>query len=351
MIDGCPAGLSITEEEIRQELSFRRPGHNSLTSPRMEEDLAEIYSGVFEGQTTGAPISILIPNQTPDSSKYAPIKDLYRPGHANYPYEEKYGRFDDRGGGRASGRETACRVAAGAIAKKFLRTFGIEVTAFLTQLGDIEAHISEHEEITSLKEQTLLSPLFCPDREAEVSMIALIERAKKSKDSVGGIIELRAEGLPAGLGDPVYEKLNANLAKGILSIPACRGIEFGAGFASANMSGSEHNDLFDRSIDGRIITTTNHSGGILAGISTGMPLFLRAAFKPTSSIGKTQHTVNKKGEFSEFTLPEGSRHDPALVLRAVPVVEAMAALVLADAMLLNRTAKLLPFSDLQRIPS
>lgn len=346
VIDGCPAGLYISEEEIRNELAFRRPGQNSLTSPRQEEDLAEIYSGVFESKTTGAPISIIIPNQTPDSSKYDPVKDLYRPGHANYTYEEKYGCFDYRGGGRASGRETAPRVAAGAIAKKFLQTFGIEVASFLTQLGSIQASIPEHEDTTSLKEETLKSPLFCPDKVAEKQMIALIEAAKNEGDSIGGIIECRAEGLPVGLGDPVYEKLSANLAKAICSIPACKGIEFGDGFSSAAMAGSENNDCFDLSVEKRVITTTNHCGGILGGISNGMPLRFRAAFKPTSSIKKTQSTLNKQHEKTEIALPEGSKHDPALVIRAVPVIEAMTALVLADAILMNRSTRLIqqPFA-------
>jgi len=340
VIDGCPAGLPITEEELNQELILRRPGHSFYTSPRKEEDRAEIYSGVFENRTTGAPISILIENQEFDSSKYEPIKDTLRPGHANYTYLEKYGLFDHRGGGRASARETACRVAAGAIAKKLLMEFGIEVAAFLSQIHDIVALEPEHEELFSLREETRQSLIFCPDKEAEREMLALIETVKKEGDSLGGIVELRAEGLTAGLGDPVYEKLDANLAKALLSIPACKGVEIGSGFASARKRGSENNDLFTHNIEGNIITSTNHAGGILGGISTGMPLTIRCVFKPTSSIAKAQETLNKEGIKQNFKLPEGSQHDPCLAIRAVPVVEAMAALVLADALLCNRSSRL-----------
>jgi len=342
VIDGCPAGLPITVEEINQELRLRRPGHNPLTSPRKEEDVAEIYSGVFEGKTTGAPISIIIPNQNADPSKYEPIKDLYRPGHANYTYEEKYGHFDYRGGGRASARETAARVAAGAVAKKLLIEFGIEVAAFIAEVGEIKAFEPPFEEIDSLREDTIKSSIFCPDKEAEREIISLIEKAKEEGDSLGAIIELRAEGLPPTFGDPMYEKLEANLAKAMLSIPACKGVEFGAGFAAAKMKGSEHNDQFERNIEGHVITKTNNAGGILGGISNGMPLSLRCVFKPTSSIQKTQETLDKNGHKANLTLPVGSKHDPCVAIRAVPVVEAMASLVLADAFLMNRSCQLFP---------
>ncbi len=338
VIDGCPAGLRISEDEINQKLALRRPGYSSVTSPRIEEDRGEILSGVFEGQTTGAPISILIPNTNFDSSKYEPIKDLLRPGHANYTYQEKYGIFDYRGGGRSSGRETACRVAAGAIAEKLLMEFGIELGAFLVQVGPIIALKPAHEEIDSLYEATINSPVFCPDQEAEKEIILAIERAKKEGDSLGGVIELRAEGLPAGLGDPVYEKLDANLGKALLSIPACKGVEMGTGFSAVSMKGSEHNDRFQKNIEGSIITATNHSGGMLGGISNGMPLVARCVFKPTSSIAKKQETLDRLGNQSELKLPEGSKHDPCVAIRAVPVVQAMGALVLADALLMNRSA-------------
>ncbi|NGX40094.1 MAG: Chorismate synthase [Chlamydiae bacterium] len=342
VIDGCPAGLSITEDEINRELFYRKPGRTPYTSKRKEEDHAEVYSGLFEGRTTGAPISIIIFNKDSDSGHYEPIKDLLRPGHGNYTYLEKYGIFDYRGGGRASARETACRVAAGAIAKKLLMEMGIEVAAFLSQVGEVKAFEPEHMEVDSLREETLQSPIFCPDKEAEREIMKLIEKTRDQGDSIGGIVELRAEGLPAGLGDPIYEKLEANLAKALLTIPASKGVEIGSGFSAAQMRGSEHNDLFNQNIEGDVITTTNHAGGILGGISSGMPLQLRCAFKPTSSIKRAQKTLDTEKHEKELILPEGSRHDPCVAIRAVPVVEAMSALVLADALLMNRSARLFP---------
>ncbi len=270
----------------------------------------QILSGVFEGKTTGAPISLQIANNNVDSSKYEPIKDLLRPGHANYTYLEKYGIFDHRGGGRASARETACRVAAGAIAKKFLEKYGIEIKADLKQVG----HATESEEI-----------------------VALLERTKADGDSVGGIVEFTALGVPVGLGDPVYGKLEAKLAFAMMSLPASKGFEIGSGFSAAAMKGSEHNDSFIQN-DG-VKTATNYAGGTLGGISTGMPIVGRVAFKPTSSIKKELKTLDRNGKEAIFELPEGSRHDPCVAIRAVPVVEAMAALVLADAVLLNRSSK------------
>ena len=338
VIDGCPAGLLISEEEINRELSYRRPGNSPYTSPRKESDEAQIYSGVFDGKTTGAPISIIIPNHGADSSPYEPIKNLLRPGHANFTYQEKYGHFDYRGGGRASARETACRVAAGAVAKKLLMAFGIELAAFVAQIGPIKVSKPFTQEIDSLREETLKSPIYCPDKKAQTQMMAAIEQAKKEGDSLGGIIELRAEGLYPGLGDPVYEKLDANLAKALLSIPACKGMEIGSGFAAAEMKGSEHNDSFERNIERHVITSTNYAGGILGGISTGMPLIVRCALKPTSSILKSQETLDFEGHKQEYKLPEGAKHDPCVAIRAVPVVEAMGALVLADAVLMNRSA-------------
>lgn len=339
VIDGCPAGLPLSEEDINQDLRNRRPGNNPFTSPRKEDDEAEILSGVFEGRTTGTPISILIPNKGAEPEKYEGMKNLLRPGHANFTYQEKYGIYDHRGGGRASARETASRVAAGSVAKKLLIQFGIELAAFITQVGSIIAIEPEHEEIDSLREETLKSPIFCPDSEAAREIIRAIETAKEEGDSLGGIVELRAEGLPVGLGDPIYEKLEANLGKGLLSINACKGVEFGAGFSSAQMRGSEHNDLFHKNIEGSVITKTNHAGGILAGISNGMPLVVRAAFKPTSSIKKTQETLDSEGHKTAFSLPEGAKHDPCVAIRAVPVVEAMGALVLVDSLLMDRTSR------------
>jgi chorismate synthase len=338
IIDGCPAGLEIEENEINEALAKRAPGQNPYTTPRKETDRAEILSGVFEGQTTGAPICILIPNKDADSSKYEPIKDLLRPGHANYTYLKKYGIFDYRGGGRASARETACRVAAGAVAKKLLQHYGIKIIAYIKQISSIEANIAEIPQ-DDLQTLTSQSPIFCPHETAAASMMALIEKAKIEGDSLGGIIEFIASSLPAGLGDPVYEKLEANLAHAMMSLPATKGFEIGEGFKSVAMLGSEHNDLFT-SKEGQVRTETNYAGGTLGGISTGMPLIGRVAFKPTSSIMKPQATLNTSGEKELFQLPEGSRHDPCVAIRAVPIVEAMTALVLADAILLDRCARL-----------
>jgi chorismate synthase len=338
VIDGCPAGLEIHEDEINAALALRAPGKNTYTSPRAESDRAEILSGVFKGKTTGAPICILIPNKDADSSKYEPIKDLLRPGHANYTYLEKYGVFDYRGGGRASARETACRVAAGAIAKKFLEYNEIPLMAYIKQIGTVEAAIEGHS-VEQMRTLTYESPVFCPDVQATSAMTALIEKAKIEGDSVGGVIEFVALSVPVGLGDPVYEKLEANLAHAMMSLPATKGFEIGSGFQSVVMPGSDHNDLFTKE-SGKVLTQTNYAGGTLGGISTGMPIIGRVAFKPTSSIMKTQETLTTSGEQASFTLPAGSRHDPCVAIRAVPIVEAMVALVLADAILLNRCVKL-----------
>lgn len=338
VIDGCPAGLPITAEEINQELGLRRPGRNAYTSPRQEEDVVDILSGVFEGQTTGAPISLMILNKDGDSSKYEPIKDLLRPGHANFTYEEKYGIFDYRGGGRSSARETAARVAAGAIAKKILAHFNIHTVAYIKEIGGLscgEVSWNEH-----LKAKVLQSPLFCPDEEMASLMMQEIEKVKQEGDSLGGIVELITVSLPVGLGDPIYEKLEANLAKAMLTLPATKGVEFGAGFQASRMRGSQHNDSFTLNSEGKIVTATNFAGGTLGGISTGMPLVLRVAFKPTSSLKLPQPTLDKNKQVQNFVLPEGSRHDPCVAIRAVPVIEAMGALVIADALLKNRSVRL-----------
>jgi chorismate synthase len=334
VIDGCPAGLPLSEADINQELALRQPGKSAFTSPRKEEDKAEIYSGVFEGHTTGAPISIIILNKDADPSKYAPLQNKLRPGHANFTYLEKYGIFDHRGGGRASGRETVCRVAAGAVAKKLLAHYNIEVIAYIKEIGP---HVSKDIEIT--KKAVLESPIFCPDKEAAEKMMAHLLTIKEEKDSLGGIVEAIATSLPSGLGDPVYEKLQANLAKAMFSLPAVKGFEIGSGFSAAKMQGSGHNDLFTTSND-KVVTKTNHAGGLLGGITTGMPLVMRVAFKPPSSIAKPQETLTLAKEKTVLELPEGSRHDPCLAIRAVPVVEAMCALVLADSLLMNRCCKL-----------
>lgn len=338
VIDGCPAGLAITEEDIHEALAWRAPGRNAFTSPRQEKDHAEIYSGVFEGKTTGTPISIIIHNHDAKSSSYEPIKHLLRPGHANFTYLAKYGVFDYLGGGRASVRETACRVAASAVAKKLLQHYGINTCAYLKTIADITAQMNTHDVIL-LKEATLASPIFCPDATAAERMIEKITHAKETGDSLGGIVAFMATGLPVGLGDPIYEKLEANLAKAMLSLPASKGFEIGEGFHAAQMYGSHHNDIFVNHHE-TIVTQTNHAGGTLGGISTGMPLIGQVAFKPTSSINKPQVTVDTQGQTADFVLPEGSRHDPCVAIRAVPIVEAMCILVLADAILMHRCAKL-----------
>jgi chorismate synthase len=338
VIDGCPAGLEISDEEINAELELRAPGRNPFTTPRKESDIGEIMSGVFEGKTTGAPICIMIRNKDQDSSKYVPIKDLLRPGHANYTYLEKYGIFDYRGGGRSSARETAARVAGGAIAKKILKHQGIYVAGYIKQIGMIVADI-DLSDIHALRNAVYEDPLFCPDPKASARMQESIEQAKKEGDSLGGVIEFVAIAVPPGLGDPVYQKLEANLASAMMSLPATKGFEMGSGFKAVTMKGSEHNDIFIEK-DGQVETKTNFAGGTLGGISTGMPIIGRVAFKPTSSIRKQQDTLNTEGEKKIFELPVGSRHDPCVAIRAAPIVEAMTAIVLVDALLLNRCVKL-----------
>ncbi|MBS0622715.1 MAG: chorismate synthase [Verrucomicrobia bacterium] len=316
VIDGCPAQLPLTCAEIDKELVRRRPGQ-PLTSPRKEPDCVEILSGVFEEKTTGAPICLLIRNCDVDSSKYEPIKDLLRPGHANSTYLAKYGHIDWRGGGRASARETVARVAAGAVAKKYIGQEGMAVSARLVEVGGKDAaHLEE-----------------------------VIRDALAQGDSVGAIVEVVATGVPPGLGDPIYEKLDAELAHALLSLPATKGFEIGSGFAAARMLGSEHNDSFG--------TDANCAGGVLGGISTGQPLVMRVAFKPTSSIAKPQWTLDIEGKPTLLELPQGSRHDPCVALRALPIVEANVALVLADRLLVykayapcDRTVQRQPLSTL-----
>lgn len=338
VIDGCPAGIEINDDEINAMLSLRAPGRNEYTTPRKEKDKAEIMSGVFEGKTTGAPISIVIFNKDQDSSKYEPIKKLLRPGHANFTYLEKYGAFDYRGGGRSSARETACRVAASVLARKMLDKFDVDILAYIHSVSDIQID-SIQADRKKLRQQIIDNPLFCADESASQKMMQAIADAKEAGDSLGAVIEFNVTGLPVGFGDPVYEKLEANLAKAMLSIPASKGFEIGEGFRAARMKGSEHNDEFE-SNNGEAKLSSNRAGGTLGGISTGEALIGRVAFKPTSSIMKAQKTVDTDGKEAEFKLPEGSRHDPCVAIRAVPIIEAMCALVLADALLLNRCAKL-----------
>jgi len=339
VIDGCPAGLELCEKDVHQELLKRSPGFRAFTSERRERDQPQILSGVFEGKTTGTPISILIANEDANSTPYEKIKQLYRPGHAQFTYLQKYGIYDHRGGGRASARETACRVAAGAVAKKLLSHFGIEVLAYLKKVSEWEASVKTGDRAL-LKSKIEESPIFCPDEAIQVSILSLLEEIKQEGDSIGAVVEFLAFDVPVGFGDPVYEKLEANLAKAMLSLPASKGFEIGEGFHVAELRGSNHNDLFKREKEERVTFDSNHAGGILGGISTGMPIVGRVAFKPTSSIKKVQSTVGLDGESALFQLPEGSRHDPCVGIRAVPIVEAMVALVLADFLLLNRSARL-----------
>ncbi|PCI93580.1 chorismate synthase [Candidatus Aerophobetes bacterium] len=339
IIDGCPAGLEITEEDINNELFLRQPGKTEFTTPRKEKDAGKILSGTFEGKTTGAPICIVIYNHDADSSKYEAIKDVYRPGHANFTYLEKYGIFDYRGGGRSSARETACRVAAGAVAKKFLASANIHLCAYIKEIGGIEANVKPDTDTLSFREKVYDNPIFCPDKDSAAKMMDLIKLAKEEGDSLGGVVELISSDLPTGLGDPVYGKLEAKLAFAMMSLPATKGVEFGSGFSGSKMRGSEHNDHFILDDKKNVRTKTNFSGGTLGGISNGMPLKLRVAFKPTSSITKPIPTLTVDKKETTFNLPEGSRHDPCVTIRAVPIVESMASIVLADCLLLNRCAR------------
>jgi chorismate synthase len=339
VIDGCPAGLHINDEDINLELKKRAPGKNRFVTSRKEADSAEIFSGVFEGQTTGSPISIIIFNHDQDSAAYEPIKHLLRPGHANFTYLQKYGVFDYRGGGRASARETACRVAAGAIAKKILKVAGIELVAYISEVAGISISPDVYASFSELQEKVYANPCFCPDFAASKKITALIHQVKEDQDSLGGIIECKTSPLPIGLGDPIYEKLEANLAKAMLSIPATKGFEFGSGFKAALMRGSNHNDLFTIERE-QVVTQTNYAGGTLAGISNGAYLITRTVFKPTSSIARVQQTINLSGTQEMLIPSEKSRHDPCVAIRAVPVVEAMTALVLADAYLMNLSARI-----------
>lgn len=340
LIDGCPAGLSISDDEINSALALRTPGKNPYVSQRKEPDQAEILSGVFEGKTTGAPISIIIWNHDAKSQQYELLKDQLRPGHANYTYLEKYGIFDHRGGGRASARETACRVAAGAVAKKLLSDPGICFTTFLRSAGSVKGDfaLSDVVNINSKDygaEKIRQSPVYCPCEKTTLEMVQILEQMVIEGDSIGGLVESVAWNVPVGWGDPVYEKMEANLAKAMLSIPASKGFEIGSGFMAAGMMGSEHNDSFYMD-NGKVRMSSNHSGGTLGGITTGMPISIKISFKPPSSIKKEQQSIDLNGHPVNFQIPEGSRHDPCVAIRAVPVVEAMFALVLVDSMLMNR---------------
>ncbi len=337
VIDGCPAGLQLCEEDIQKYLDRRKPGTSAITTPRKEDDTVEILSGVFEGYTTGTPISLMVRNTSQISKDYSEIASYYRPGHADYTFDAKYGFRDYRGGGRSSGRETIGRVAAGAIACKILEQMGITVTAYTRSLGPIEA------DCTTLDRNTIHSTSTAmPDKEADAKAISYLEEIKKSFDSVGGCMECIITGVPAGIGDPVFEKLDANFAKAIMSIGAVKSVEIGAGAKVSHQCGSQNNDSF-RIKDGQIVKATNHAGGILGGISDGETILITAHVKPTPSIFRTQQTVNRDGEEIEVAIK--GRHDPVIVPRAVVVMECMTALTLLDAMMINMSAKLDSLTD------
>ncbi len=330
VIEGCPAGMPLSTEDIQFQLDRRRTGQSSVTTPRGEADRVEILSGVFEGITTGAPISLITYNKDADSSKYEPLRDVFRPGHADYTYWAKYGHRDHRGGGRSSARETWGRVAAGAIARKILAHAGARVYGFSREIGGIEMETFDEAEI----ERTIVR---CPDPVAAEKMIDAIMAVKEEKNSLGGVVEARAVGVPPGLGEPTFDKLEALIGQAMLSIPATKGVEIGRGFAQARMTGRESNDPFEIR-DGRVRTTSNNAGGTLAGISTGEEIIVRVAIKPTSSIEQDQSTVTK--DMQATTVKVEGRHDPSVVPRAVPVVEAMLANVLADLYLRNRASRI-----------
>ncbi|MEN8183167.1 MAG: chorismate synthase [Myxococcota bacterium] len=338
VVDGCPPRLPLALEEIQADLDRRRPGQSALTTPRQEADRAEILSGVFEGRTLGSPIAILVRNQDARPSAYQEMKDLYRPSHADYTTEAKYGIRNWQGGGRASARETVGRVAAGAIARKLLGTLaGIEVLAWVKRVHQVEAKVDpERVRLPDVE----ANPVRCPDPEAAREMAERIDAARRDGDSLGGELECVARGVPPGLGEPIFDKLEADLARALLSLPACKGFEIGSGFAGTRMTGIEHNDPFVPGEDDRPRTRTNRSGGVQGGISNGESVLVRAAFKPTATIAKAQETVDRQGR--PVTLEAHGRHDPCVLPRAVPMVEAMVCLVLADHLLRQRALDALP---------
>ncbi len=345
IVDGCPAGLDFDLDFIQHDLDRRRPGQSSIVTQRKESDTVQVLSGVFEGKTTGTPIAFVIPNEDQRSRDYDHLATAFRPSHADYTWQVKFGHRDHRGGGRSSARETAARVAAGALAKLFLKTQGIDVQAYVSQVGHLETKRDYAALDLSLTET---NDVRCPDPVLAIKMINLIKKVRKAGDTIGGVVSAVVRGCPPGLGEPVFDKLHADLGKAMLGINAAKGFEYGSGFEGVKMLGSEHNDLF-RVEDGGLkvegatqpstlyplpSTLTNHSGGIQGGISNGMDIYFRVAFKPVATIMRDQLTLNAKGE--AVTVKGKGRHDPCVVPRAVPIVEAMAALVLADHLLRAR---------------
>jgi len=334
IIDGCPAGLAIDEVFINKELQRRKPGQSKITTQRKEPDETNILSGTFEGKSTGTPIHLVIYNKDQKSKDYSHIKDSFRPSHADYTWQEKFGIRDYRGGGRSSARETAARVAAGAVAKLLLQTIGVQINAFVSQVGHLKVETPYQDLDFNQTEQNIVR---CPDAEMAKQMINLIDETRKKGDTIGGIIQCVIQGSPVGLGQPVFDKLQADLAKAMLSINAVKGFEYGSGFAAASMNGLNHNDIFENH-EGTIKTQTNYSGGIQGGISNGMDIYCKVAFKPVATVMRDQQSVDKEGK--EVTVKGKGRHDPCVVPRAVPIVEAMAALVLADHYLRSQSDKI-----------
>lgn len=332
-VDGCPAGLEIDEAFIQSDLDRRKPGQSKITTQRKEEDTFKILSGVFEGKSTGAPIAIVIENGDQRSKDYSHLENTFRPSHADYTYEAKYGLRDHRGGGRSSARETAARVAAGAIAKQLLKKSGVEIQAFVSQVGELKA--PHYTQLDLSKTETNI--VRCPDTAVAEKMIALIDQVRLNRDTIGGIVTCVIKNTPVGLGEPVFDKLHAELGKAMLSINAVKGFEYGSGFEGVKLQGSQHNDEFYNE-GGKIKTKTNHSGGIQGGISNGEDIYFNVAFKPVATIMQDQQSIDKEG--NEVTVTGKGRHDPCVVPRAVPIVESMAALVMADFLLRSRLSKL-----------
>lgn len=334
IIDGCPAGLTIDTDFIQAELDRRKPGQSKITTQRKEADEFEILSGVFEGVSTGTPISILIRNEDQKSKDYSHIADKFRPSHADYTFHAKFGVRDYRGGGRSSARETVARVAAGAIAKLLLKEYGITANSYVSQVGSLKLEKTYQELDLTKTEDNIVR---CPDPEAAVEMIELIDQTRKNRDTIGGIITGVIQGVPAGLGEPVFDKLHAEIGKAMLSINAVKGFEFGSGFEGVKLNGSDHNDAFYEE-GGVVKTRTNHSGGVQGGISNGQDIYFNVAFKPVATIMKDQESINTTGD--SVTVSGKGRHDPCVVPRAVPIVDAMAALVIADYLLISKTNRL-----------
>ena len=330
VIDGVPANFQLDLDAIQNELNRRKPGQSELTTPRSEMDHVQFLSGIFEGKTTGTPIGFIIPNTNVKSVDYNHIKDVFRPSHADFTYQQKYGHRDYRGGGRSSARETACRVVAGAIAKQLLQSMGIQFSTYVSQVGTIALTNKEFYSLSAIE----TTPVRCPDATVAAQMIARIEEIKQLGDSIGGTVQCVITGVPAGLGEPVFDKLHAELGKAMLSINAVKGFDIGSGFSSLGMTGSEHNDVF--LTDGQ--TKTNFSGGIQGGISNGMPIDFRVAFKPVATIMQDQNSIDKSG--NEITIEGKGRHDACVLPRAVPIVEAMAAIVILDFYLRNKAIHL-----------